>query len=551
MRLRHSMTLAVLGLTLVPAAAGAIGPEGPPTGGGGGTPVIRPITEITARPAERTNASQVSYTFSANRADPKFFCRWAASADEAWPTTDPGFACGAAASGQQTATWSYSPPSDGAYHLQVTACIGVDPDYVCDATEERDSLTIDRTGPVASFDFFEDGQRVGEDNVLLFQDATTYRCSIDTPNPPTQSCYYQYRVPDLSQGQHTIYLQGFDDLGNAGPVVSRTFIYDSIVPVLTIAATPAVTNDSTPTITYSSTDEDGQMWFYCRLATGTPGFGLSRCPGDSDAGGSYTPPSPLADGVYTFTIQAADEASNFTPQVTRNITIDTVKPTIGFELSAPTGTTEDTTPTFGFTTNDSTAPFECRLSPAASFTACPNPYTPPALTPGAYKLEVRSRDAAGNVSDVIARDFTIAGQQQQPQQQTEQPRTDGGERQGDGNQQPGGDQPSQTLPAPQALITAPLRGTAKVDRKGSFTVPRATVACPAGTGDCSVTAKSPVAKASFIVKPGTSAKVKVKLSRKALKNLRRKKRLKAPVTITAVRGGAPVTKTVVVTLRLK
>ena len=75
--------------------------------------------------------------------------------------------------------------------------------------------------------------------------------------------------------------------------------------------------------------------------------------------------------------------------------------------SGPTGLTADATPTFTFTANVP-ATFECRVD-TAEFAACESPLTTAALTPGRHVLEIRARDAAGNIGAPVRYEFTVTG----------------------------------------------------------------------------------------------------------------------------------------------
>jgi hypothetical protein len=76
----------------------------------------------------------------------------------------------------------------------------------------------------------------------------------------------------------------------------------------------------------------------------------------------------------------------------------------------PAGATNDTTPTFGFSSSETGSTFECRIDSAA-FGPCSGPgnsHTPPALTQGAHTFEVRATDRAQNTDPTPAsRSFTV------------------------------------------------------------------------------------------------------------------------------------------------
>jgi hypothetical protein len=71
-------------------------------------------------------------------------------------------------------------------------------------------------------------------------------------------------------------------------------------------------------------------------------------------------------------------------------------------------TTHDRTPTFSFKSSQAGSTFQCRFD-SKPFLVCATPYTPKAgLTNGAHTFAVRAVDAAGNLSPIVSRSFTVA-----------------------------------------------------------------------------------------------------------------------------------------------
>ncbi len=79
-------------------------------------------------------------------------------------------------------------------------------------------------------------------------------------------------------------------------------------------------------------------------------------------------------------------------------------------VSGPVGSTRDTTPTFGFSSNEAGSTFECRIDTAA-FASCSGPgnnHTPPALKLGSHTFAVRAIDSARNIDATPAsRSFSV------------------------------------------------------------------------------------------------------------------------------------------------
>ncbi len=83
---------------------------------------------------------------------------------------------------------------------------------------------------------------------------------------------------------------------------------------------------------------------------------------------------------------------------------DPPETTIG---SGPTGTTSDSTPTFGLASDEPGSTFECKLD-AAAFAPCSTPFTTAALADGSHTLEVRATDPSANTDPTpVSRGFAV------------------------------------------------------------------------------------------------------------------------------------------------
>ena len=182
-----------------------------------------------------------------------------------------------------------------------------------------------------------------------------------------------------------------------------SYIEDSATPDTTIASGPGgPTNDSTPTFGFSSSEQSST--FQCRFDAAA----FAPCSGP---GATHTPSTALSAGAHTFSVRATDQAGNVdaTP-ATRSFTVDTAAPNTTI-ASGPGGPTNDSTPTFGFSSSEQSSTFECRFD-AAAFAPCSGPaatHTPSvALSEGAHIFSVRATDQAGNVDATPAtRSFTV------------------------------------------------------------------------------------------------------------------------------------------------
>ena len=173
-------------------------------------------------------------------------------------------------------------------------------------------------------------------------------------------------------------------------------------PETTIDTGPSgPTNNPVPTFTFSA-DEPGSS-FECRIDTDP--FG--PCSEDPDP--SHTTAS-LADGPHTFEVRATDTDDNTDPTpASRSFKVDTVAPETTI-ISGPEdgSTTNDNTPTFGFVSSEPNSSFECRAVGLTDWESCTTPFTAPIESPdGTYTIEVRAKDAAGNVDDLDPAQRTI------------------------------------------------------------------------------------------------------------------------------------------------
>jgi Ca2+-binding RTX toxin-like protein len=197
----------------------------------------------------------------------------------------------------------------------------------------------------------------------------------------------------LADGAHTFYVRAVDPAGNLDATpAGRAFTVDSVSPSLKIESGPSgPTKLTKPVFGFS-----------------VPAGATLKCAIDADAGfeeptyvacagPTYEPAAALAQGAYTFRVMATETSGNITVD-SRQFTVDTVAPETTI-ASGPTGRTEESRPLFGFSSNETTAGFECRFD-AEAFRACSGPGAadkpPLALANGNHTFSVRAKDGAGN-----------------------------------------------------------------------------------------------------------------------------------------------------------
>jgi hypothetical protein len=189
---------------------------------------------------------------------------------------------------------------------------------------------------------------------------------------------------------------GHDGVANGD---ATTIVYCTANGTLdtTIASAPA-NPTSVAAGAFTFTSNQTGVTFECSLDGGA----YATCPA------SYTTPA-LGSGSHTLDVRAKDAGGNVDATPAHydwvvNLTLDTVI------AGAPAALTNVAAAVFGFTSPQSPVTFECSLDGAA-YVACPATYTvptTPALADGPHTLDVRAKDAGGNVDTTPAHyDWTL------------------------------------------------------------------------------------------------------------------------------------------------
>ena len=175
------------------------------------------------------------------------------------------------------------------------------------------------------------------------------------------------------------------------------FERDVVGPETTIdSGPPSPTGDPTPTFAFHSSEGDSTL--ECRVDGGS--FSTCTSPKTTAA---------LSDGSHIFRVRAKDPNGNadLTP-ASRTFTVDTTAPDTSI-ISGPAqgSTTNDPTPTFGFSSSESGASFRCKVD-GGPFAACTSPRTVAALDEGSHTFAVRATDSIGHTDATPAsRSFTV------------------------------------------------------------------------------------------------------------------------------------------------
>jgi len=220
------------------------------------------------------------------------------------------------------------------------------------------------------------------------------QCSIDTGTPDYGDCTTAstHTATALADGSYVFHVQATDAAGNRAEA-SRRFDVDTVRPTARVTSGPTNTRSRTPSFEFTA-DAPVQ----CSVDRGTSDYG------DCTTASTHTA-TALADGSYTFRVLARDAAGNQTEAVWR-FTVDSAAPALSID-SGPADSTNDTTPSFVFTTEASTST-ECSIDTGTPvYEPCTNPYTPASPLPeGTYTFRVHSTDRAGNDAGEV-QSFTI------------------------------------------------------------------------------------------------------------------------------------------------
>ncbi|MFL5781844.1 MAG: Ig-like domain-containing protein [Thermoleophilaceae bacterium] len=223
---------------------------------------------------------------------------------------------------------------------------------------------------------------------------STFECRLDSTDPNAwSSCSSPYTTGTLANGQHTFEVRSKDPDGNTDPTpASRTFWVDATTVIESGPAAGSAITDSTPTFGFSSNNPGSS--FECSVDYGP----WSPCTANPYTTGT------LADGQHTFEVRSKDLAGNTDPTpARRKFTVDTTPPQTTIDSGPDAGSTiNNSTPTFGFSSNEDGSSFECRVDSGAWIPSCSNPYTTDTLADGPHTFEVRATDQASNTDPTPA-----------------------------------------------------------------------------------------------------------------------------------------------------
>jgi hypothetical protein len=238
-----------------------------------------------------------------------------------------------------------------------------------------------------------------------------------------------FTSPDTSVSNGHCYRYTFriaDKVANLSAPVTTTAKVDTDNP------TVSLTDPGTPvagTIALSATASDPSTDIQQVVFERVPAGGSTWTPIGTDTTSPYTTSwdtTAVSDGQYDVRAVATDKANNTNTSFVASRRVDNAAPTTTID-AMPTDPSNDTTPTFSFSSSETGSTFECRVD-GAGWAACSNPETLGALGAGSHTFDVRATDAAGNTDatpasytwaiDLTAPDTTIDAQPADPSSDT-------------------------------------------------------------------------------------------------------------------------------------
>ena len=217
----------------------------------------------------------------------------------------------------------------------------------------------------------------------------------------------------LAEGAYTVTATATDGAGNTATVTENGGIVDTIPPAITVDA-QALTNDATPTISGATDLPQGSTVSITVVDNAGNAQTFTAVVG---ADGSYSAdvPADLAEGAYTVTVTATDEAGNTATANDNDGVVDTLAPALTVDAQ---GLTNDDTPLISGTTdlpqgstvtivvtdsNNISHTFTATVANDGSYQA----EVPTALAEGSYTVTVTATDDAGNTVQVSNNDGVV------------------------------------------------------------------------------------------------------------------------------------------------
>jgi hypothetical protein len=196
--------------------------------------------------------------------------------------------------------------------------------------------------------------------------------TFDGSDPARSTTRTLYTGPFSVAATTMLKFMAVDRARNWSAVSSETYTIDTVAPDVSIVVRPATLSaDSSPSLDFSAAESG--VTFKCSLSSGADDFAACNPPK------AY---GPLADGTYTFKVQATDRAGNTGAPTVYTFSVDTQAPTVVID-SKPSTPLSDPNLSFSFT-SEAGVSFVCSLSTGVDdFEPCASPASVSSLPDGA------------------------------------------------------------------------------------------------------------------------------------------------------------------------
>ena len=351
-----------------------------------------PDTTITAHPSDPSSGSS-SFSFASSEPGSSFQC----SLDGA-----PYGAC--------SSPRTLSGLTDGTHTFAVEA---IDAAGNTDPTPASFTWTVDTTSPdttITAHPTDPSNDPAPSFSFTSSEPGSSFQCSPD--GAPYAACSSPRTLSGLVDGTHTFAVRATDAAGNTDPTPATfTWTLDTTAPETTIATQPSdPTNSTSATFAFVSSKTGSS--FQCSL----DGAAFTACVPPATVTG-------LSEGPHTFAVEATDAVGNTDPTpATATWTVDLTPPDTTI-TNRPADPSNDTAPSFSFTSSELGSSFQCSLDGAA-YAACSSPTTASGLAGGPHTFAVKATDAVGNTDptpatynwtvDTVAPETTITSQPNDP-----------------------------------------------------------------------------------------------------------------------------------------
>ena len=353
-----------------------------------------PSSALTSSVSRGVHSSSASFSFSADEGDSTFACSLDGSPYAA-----------------RVSPKSYTGLADGGYTFKVRATDAV-------GYQEADPppwrWTVDTVAPDTTILTSPQGASTSATAAFTFsasETGSTFDCRLDSA--AYTACTSPQQYTGLSAGSHTFTVRATDSAHNvdASPAARswavETSQSDTTPPVVTLTAPAAGTAVIRQTVTLTAPAAGTAVLRQTVTLTADATDNVAVDHVDflvNDTVVATTGSAPYSarwssatvpDGAVTIKARATDTSSGVATSPGRSVTVDNSAPDTSIG-SGPTGSVASRSASFGFSSGDPGATFECSLDGSA-YASCssPKPYT--ALADGPHTFRVRASDLAGNV----------------------------------------------------------------------------------------------------------------------------------------------------------